>query len=808
MYRGLGSVFECTSTEKTVGNPTSQPGVRFLELTPPRIALHQSPPEKRRSRRTAQPVEDYRKYAGVDTAHRNGEPDKLLTTARPPISSITSLKNGLDDLGVTGTESDDHKAMLDRSEESTKSFANESRFVDQDILKESPDPPSMGSRVVWNQARADRDSRYFALEALTTDVDSESDSDLELARQSGKMAGRRRSKRSPTKDETAIHPPNSNRGDFQCAVEAIERLPGKAFDDSSSSEAGKPSERAESNNDVHYAVEATERSLGTPSSSSDHFPEEVVPRSLSSNLVVKETKNPPVVELEQQSLDVADAPGEINQSASEGPFARLLQNGKTSLAEADYSAKCESFSSTDSISTTESCAVTTHDPLCYTPPPYPNLHVRSSPVACPTDADEAPDAHRFGADDFVVYHYEPSKTGLDPHTPVLDQSPWSELLFDSDINMKLTMEPLTPDRRRASNADDAELKLTKEPLVPDKPHTRISEPADVPLPETPLPVSLSLDLPRTSESADAELKLTKEPLTPSKPHMPIPEPADVPLPETPFQVSRPFDLPFRLKIDQSLAEGADMPTENQETVNLSEQNDLAEALSGDAKPAVTDGPSSPSKNKKKASRRSKALKKRLLAAKDTHILAEASGNSEKRYSWSQIVKGDRQVDILRESIGEVTSGSENMQGTNAKDDEVTKSDRKSMGDRETVAPTENEEDHHTDNHKKAVSWAKEDEIIGCADPPSPALKKKRGSIAMGELLTNASTEGSGLTPADVGIHKNSQPSTLCKNAESWANIKPWDDEGKAAVAKHLMSVVYDIEREANKEREMEQGSDE
>ena len=251
-----------------------------------------------------------------------------------------------------------------------------------------------------------------------------------------------------------------------------------------------------------------------------------------------------------------------------------------------------------------------------------------------------------------------------------------------------------------------------------------------------------------------------------------------------------------------------MPTENQETVKLSEQNDLAEALSGDAKPAVTDGPSSLSKNKKKASRRSKTLKKRLLAAKDTHILAEASGNSEKRYSWSQIVKGDRQVDILRESIGEVTSGSENMQGTNAKDDDVIKSDRKSMGDRETVAPTENEEDHYTDNHKKAVSWAKEDEIIGCADPPSPALKRKRGSIAMGELLTNASTEGSGLSPADVGIHKNSQPSTLCKNAESWANIKPWDDEGKAAVAKHLMSVVYDIEREVNKEREMEQGSDE
>ena len=807
MYRGLGSVCERTSAEKTLGYPISQPGVRFLELTPPRIALHQSPLQKRRSRRTAQSVGDYIGYAGVDTAHRNGEPDELLTTARPPISPITSIKNGLNDLDVTGTESDDYKPMPDRSEESTKSFANESRFVDQDILKDSPDPPSMGSRAVWNQARADRDSRYFALKVLTADVDSESDSDTELARQSGMMAGRRRSNCSATKHETAIRPSCSNRGDFQYAVEAIERLPGKAFDDSNSSEARKPSERVESNSDLHYAVESIERSLVTPSSSSNHFPEEVVPQSLSSNLIVKDIKNPPIVELEQQRLDVADAPGEINQSASEGPFARLLQNGKTSLAEADYSARCERFSSTDSISTTESCAVTTHDPLCYTPPPYPNLHVRSSPVARPMGADEVSDAHRFGADDFVVYHYEPSKNGLDPHTPALDQSPWLELLFDSGTNMKLTMEPLTSGKCRASNADDAELKLTKERLAPDKPHTPIPEPADVPLPETPLPVSLPLDLPRTSDAVDAELKLTNEPLTLSKPHMPIPEPADVPLPEPPFQVSCPFDLSVRLKIDQSLAEGADVPKGNQDTAKLPEQTDLAEAPSRDAKPAATDEPSSPSKCKEKASRRKKSLKKRLLAAKDTHILEEASGNSEKRYSWSQIVKGDRQVDTLRESIGEVTSGSESMQGPNLKDDEIIRSDRKSMGDREIVAPTENE-DYPTDNRKKAVSWAKEDEIIGCADPLSPALKRKRGSIAMGELLTNANTESSGLTPADLGIHRNAQPSTLCKDTESWAEIKPWDDEGKAAVVKHLMSVVYDIEREANKESELEQGSDE
>ena len=795
MYRGLGSVFGCTSAEKTLGYSTSQSSVRFLELTPPRNALHQSPLEKRRSRRTVQNVEDI--------PHHNSEPNELLTTVRPPKSPITSLKNGLNDLGVTGTGSDVHKPMPDRSEESTKSFANESRFVDQDIPKESPDPPSMGSRAVWNQARADRDSRYLALEALTTDDDSESDSDLELAPQSGKMAGRRRSERSATKDETAIHPPNPNRGDFQYAIEAIERLPGKAFDDSSSSEAGNPSERGESNSDLHYAVEAVEQSLGAPSSSSDHFPEEVVPRSLNSNLIVKDIKNTPVVELEQQRLDVADAPGEINQSASEEPFAMLLRNGKISFAEADYSARCESFSSTDSISTTESCAVTTHDPLCYTPPPYPNLHVRSSPVARPMDTDEVSDAHRFGADEFVVYHYEPGKSGLDPHTPVLDQSPWSELLFDSDTNMKLTMEPLTSDRRRASNADDAELKLTKEPLTPSKPHIPIPEPADVPITDTPLPVSLAIDLPRTSDAIDAELKLTKEPLTPSKPHMPIPEPTDVPLPETPFQVSSPFDLPIRLKNDHSLAEGADVPKGNQDTAKLPEQNDLAR----DAKPAATNKPSSPSKYKKKGSRRTKTLKKRLLAAKDTHMLAEASGNSKKRYSWSQIVKGDRQVETLRESIGEVASGSENMQGTNVKDDEVIKSDRKSMGGREILASRENEDDHHTDNHKKAVSWAKEDEIIGCADPPSPALKRKRGSIAMGELLTNANTVGSGLSPADVGIHRNSQPSSLCKDAESWAEMKPWDDEGKAAVAKHLMSVVYNIEREANKDSELEQGSD-
>lgn len=36
--------------------------------------------------------------------------------------------------------------------------------------------------------------------------------------------------------------------------------------------------------------------------------------------------------------------------------------------------------STESVRTTDSCAVTTSSPLCYAPPPFPTVHIRSSPV--------------------------------------------------------------------------------------------------------------------------------------------------------------------------------------------------------------------------------------------------------------------------------------------------------------------------------------------------------------------------------------------------------------------------------------------
>ena len=68
-------------------------------------------------------------------------------------------------------------------------------------------------------------------------------------------------------------------------------------------------------------------------------------------------------------------------------------------------------------------------------------------------------------------------------------------------------------------------------------------------------------------------------------------------------------------------------------------------------------------NNKKSAKRKKSLVKLSPSTKkkkkEARILAETSGNAGKDYSYSEIVKGDRQLDTLRESIEEVSShGSE------------------------------------------------------------------------------------------------------------------------------------------------------
>ena len=84
----------------------------------------------------------------------------------------------------------------------------------------------------------------------------------------------------------------------------------------------------------------------------------------------------------------------------------------------------QSPSSADlSMRTTSSCAITTHDSPCYASlPTWSKLHVREE-VALESDTNFT-----------------------------LDQTAWSELPFDPDVNMKQTFQPLSPTKARKSEA--------------------------------------------------------------------------------------------------------------------------------------------------------------------------------------------------------------------------------------------------------------------------------------------------------------------------------------------------------------------
>lgn len=542
--------------------------------------------------------------------------------SRLSISRTTSQKTGLNVLGGTTFEPADSSLTCHPTQASNSPIGNEGRLFGEGTPTDSPDPPSMGPRNVWNQARADRESRYSALE---TDVDLESDSDLDLRRFPARDPTLTLNQSGALKADFSPDRPSPTKSDLQYAVEAIERSPGRVFDDSSSSEAeltaprrsfeepkrapvvecwehviaaadrryeaehetrtqasdweatvaAASSQRPDFHGDLHYAVEAIERKPGimydhSASSSSVHTPEKPGPK-----------------------------PGlfAISPNLANGTLQHWCALGLPPPGIRSYFGNA----STDSLSTTESCAVTTHDPLCYVPPPYPSQHTRSSPVG-------SIKKRRAGDEDICDFQDETCKAGVDPHAAILDQSPWSDLLFDNSIQMKLTAHPLPPAKARPSSVFDAELKLMKEPLTPDK--LRTLEPAEIPLPETPSPASGA------------------------------------------------FDLPIRSKKDQSPPKEAEAFKKDLETIH---EVSGSEVPSDAAKHSVFDEPSTPPKQKKKRSPRRKksrkSLKKLSPSGQESRILAETSGNSEKQYSYSQIVKGDRQVDTLKSKLEDLEGGS-------------------------------------------------------------------------------------------------------------------------------------------------------
>ncbi|MCJ1259668.1 hypothetical protein MMC24_007507 [Lignoscripta atroalba] len=196
-------------------------------------------------------------------------------------------------------------------------------------------------------------------------------------------------------------------GALEYAVEAIERPSGDVLNAAGRKplDAGTP---------LHYAVEAVEQ-LGdisidnmdtrlcqeTPMVSEEL---QVEPYSKGSTLHYEAVRgpsntssirNPNLFKRISAESELETCESEAHSSQNR-PFLPLL---KTTLVDENTHRPCsvelddsqpdtliskgfEYYRSTSSqsVSTTGSCAVTTHSPLCYAPSPFPNLHIRTSPV--------------------------------------------------------------------------------------------------------------------------------------------------------------------------------------------------------------------------------------------------------------------------------------------------------------------------------------------------------------------------------------------------------------------------------------------
>ncbi|KAL8830653.1 MAG: hypothetical protein Q9191_001309 [Dirinaria sp. TL-2023a] len=521
--------------------------VRFLELTP-------------KSR-----------VSGVQSV-RKSSPNPFFTNGNSSIKHST---------GVIG-----HAGSSPRCDEPDAS---------QEAPTASPNTPNMGPKNVWEQARADRESRYRAL------TDSETNSDLELEESLTTKSDYRLGQPYSTELESSSRTSELPKSELQYAVEAIDRSPGEISDTSDLSRP-KPSPYVpDFSGDLHYAVEAIERSPGTlydvASSSSSSI----------SDVHQNEPQSP--------SPDIRYA-----IQAMQGVFGtnvNYLRSGVSFSVDKVNSIHCEERM--NAIYDSEG----TDDSISLSRPPTRDSYTRDNPDLPPLAAPPYPAPHSLrklretndvvaaenlnltaavGDSSLVKTPAERADTASQAleSDHGFDQQPVTGGVFDPNKDMKHTAEPLTFGKGR-------------------------------------MPIEEQLELTAQADSPGKEQMLT---------------PARVPLPASPYSTSRGFDLPIRLRSQLY------KPVLDNQSQNGPQKADDVEKPLTDSKPPVFTEPSTSTgkKKKKKSPKRKKSLKKLSPSKKDSRALVEISGNAEKEYSYSQIANGDRQVDTLKEGFKEAHLG--------------------------------------------------------------------------------------------------------------------------------------------------------
>lgn len=696
----------------------------------------------------------------------------------------------------------------------------------------------MGSKSAWDEARADRNHRYSSVtsEDPNTASDTESDPELKLVRSPARSDRHSFGKPTAIGSTSSSHGSDRPTGDLRYAVEANERTSGNIYDESYPFE--KPTAIGSANSsedvdrpsgDLRFAVEAIERisgeiydnSLSGSSENIDQAPAlmgsdlphivEVVERMSNSKSESTEDRSQvSSTSLEKPVPNIGDlaplsAEGTDNvHGTSLAHIAQITRNSKRS-SESTITVDTDPFlgpgqdrmqekarramtpvpeeghalggqkkslgisspsSSSYSDCTNESCALTTHDLLCYAPSPWPTVHVRTSP---------SPEQ----------YH----STNLNPREPSRDtdnaefnleaqmnhynQSPWSNLIFDSDINMKHNAKPLTPDVQGVD--EEKQARSTAEPL--------------------------------SVEDAD-------------------PEPSTITLPASTFLKYDTDKLPLRLKENfdpkpttyrrrPKTKETSDHEFPSKEVER--EFNAARLPAFGSTLPQATYSPP----------RRRRAHSKAKRSVRHKHALGVGSGNDRKSYTYSQIVKGDKEVDEIKHHLRKMGSLDEESSGT---------------------------------GHEKGVWWAKEDELIGYADPQTPLSKRldmatlDRQSNKEDRSLKSKPSSAPGFQIRHFEIQEddgdfenqesiNTQDETLLKALGQYpqveildsqdnplpmtpevqrvfqkllsmpredvagrspatrnvGTVQEWGEEEKRAIAEHLMNVVHDLEEQTHRE---------
>ena len=261
---------------------------------------------------------------------------------------------------------------------------SESYEADTEANASSPRTASMGPRAPWDTARADRNKRYAALQRGEIDEDVSTDEDSGFWEMSTSALPWSRIEASERKEEPILFnkfrparqrrqeaacmqpclplPPLLPRGEERAYMLAAERLQGSST---------KPDDTQE-----------------TPVVPIDDYLKDKVLRQRlldeSKDFVLEETLN------EQDSSTPKNRFLVTSQLDPNDPFeAALATFGWSNYPLRRLSSQSEDNTTSEdsilsespqSVRTTESCPVTTHDPARSVPLPFPSLHIRSKPV--------------------------------------------------------------------------------------------------------------------------------------------------------------------------------------------------------------------------------------------------------------------------------------------------------------------------------------------------------------------------------------------------------------------------------------------